>query len=110
MRSADQRLHWKAISPDLTRNDKSKQQPSGGSITLDITSVEYYDTVFALAESPLQAGLLWAGTDLICPPQRAQHSICTPNTRFSRLAQLIATCRGVAAPGPRCAGVTADRC
>ena len=54
---------WQAISSDLTRNDKSKQKPSGGPITLDITSVEYYDTVFALAESPLQRGLLWAGTD-----------------------------------------------
>jgi photosystem II stability/assembly factor-like uncharacterized protein len=54
---------WQPISPDLTRNDKSKQQPSGGPITLDITSVEYYDTVFALAESPLAKGMLWAGTD-----------------------------------------------
>jgi photosystem II stability/assembly factor-like uncharacterized protein len=63
LRSADQGRSWKAISPDLTRNDKSKQQPSGGPITLDITSVEYYDTVFALAESPRQQGLLWAGTD-----------------------------------------------
>jgi photosystem II stability/assembly factor-like uncharacterized protein len=63
MRSPDQGRTWKAISPDLTRNDKSKQQPSGGPITLDITSVEYYDTVFALGESPRQAGLLWAGTD-----------------------------------------------
>ncbi len=63
LRSPDQGRTWKAISPDLTRNDKSKQQPSGGPITLDITSVEYYDTVFALAESPPQQGLLWAGTD-----------------------------------------------
>jgi len=63
LRSPDQGRTWKAISPDLTRNDKSKQQPSGGPITLDITSVEYYDTVFALAESPLQQGQLWAGTD-----------------------------------------------
>ncbi len=63
LKSSDQGRSWKAISPDLTRNDKSKQQPSGGPITLDITSVEYYDTVFALAESPLQKGLLWAGTD-----------------------------------------------
>ena len=54
---------WTAISKDLTRNDKSKQQPSGGVITLDITSVEYYDTIFALAESPAQQGELWAGTD-----------------------------------------------
>lgn len=62
-RSANHGQSWQAISQDLTRNDKTKQQPSGGPITLDITSVEYYDTVFALAESPLQAGLLWAGTD-----------------------------------------------
>src|SRR5262249_30189806 len=54
---------WQPISPDLTRNDKSKQQPSGGPITLDITSVECYATVFALAESPVKKDLLWAGTD-----------------------------------------------
>lgn len=54
---------WTQISPDLTRNDKSKQKPSGGPITLDITSVEYYDTIFATAESPVKQGLLWAGSD-----------------------------------------------
>ena len=54
---------WTAISGDLTRNDKSKQKPSGGPISLDITSVEYYDTIFALAESPLKKDMLWAGTD-----------------------------------------------
>ncbi len=54
---------WTAISPDLTRNDKSKQGPSGGPITHDITSVEYYDTVFAIAESPMKKGLLWVGSD-----------------------------------------------
>jgi photosystem II stability/assembly factor-like uncharacterized protein len=63
LKSTDQGRSWNRISADLTRNDKSKQQPSGGPITLDITSVEYYDTIFALAESPLQKGLLWAGTD-----------------------------------------------
>jgi len=62
-KSTDHGNSWTAISPDLTRNDKSKQQPSGGPITKDITSVEYYDTVFALAESPVTANLLWAGTD-----------------------------------------------
>ena len=63
MKTSDRGHSWTAISPDLTRNDKSKQKPSGGNITLDITSVEYYDTVFALAESPLKQGMLWAGTD-----------------------------------------------
>ncbi|MBV8852199.1 MAG: hypothetical protein JOY91_02305, partial [Sinobacteraceae bacterium] len=42
LKSTDQGRSWKRISADLTRNDKSKQQPSGGPITLDITSVEYY--------------------------------------------------------------------
>jgi hypothetical protein len=54
---------WDIISPDLTRNDKSKQTASGGPLTKDITSVEYFDTIFSLAESPLQQGMLWAGTD-----------------------------------------------
>jgi photosystem II stability/assembly factor-like uncharacterized protein len=63
LKSSDQGHTWRTISADLTRNDKSKQKPSGGDITLDITSVEYYDTVFALAESPLHRGMLWAGTD-----------------------------------------------
>lgn len=62
-KSTDQGHSWQVISPDLTRNDKSKQQPSGGPITLDITSVEYYDTVFTIAESPKQKDLIWAGTD-----------------------------------------------
>ena len=62
-KSTDMGQSWTAISPDLTRNDKSKQKPSGGPITLDITSVEYYDTVFAVAESPVKKGMIWAGTD-----------------------------------------------
>jgi photosystem II stability/assembly factor-like uncharacterized protein len=62
-KSTDRGMSWKIISPDLTRNDKSKQTASGGPLTKDITSVEYYDTIFALAESPLRKGKLWAGTD-----------------------------------------------
>jgi photosystem II stability/assembly factor-like uncharacterized protein len=62
-KTTNQGKTWTIISPDLTRNDKSKQVASGGPITLDNTSVEYYDTVFTLAESPLEKGLLWAGTD-----------------------------------------------
>ena len=54
---------WEPISPDLTRNDKSKQQWSGGPITGDNTGVETYGTVFAIAESPKQRGLIWAGSD-----------------------------------------------
>lgn len=54
---------WEAISPDLTRNDPSKLGPSGGPITKDNTGVEYYSTIFTVAESPLAKGLIWAGTD-----------------------------------------------
>lgn len=54
---------WSAISEDLTRNLKEKQGPSGGPITKDNTSVEYYGTIFAIAESKQQAGVLWTGSD-----------------------------------------------
>ncbi len=62
-KTTDAGAHWQAISPDLTRNDKTKQQPSGGDITIDDTGTEYYDTVFALAESRAKKGTIWAGTD-----------------------------------------------
>ena len=62
-RSNDAGNTWTEISPDLTRNDKAKQKDSGGPITKDQYSVEYYDVVFALAESPKQENVLWAGTD-----------------------------------------------
>lgn len=54
---------WRKISPDLTRNDKSTMGPSGGPITKDNTSVEYYGTVFTVAESPRRRGVIWAGSD-----------------------------------------------
>ncbi len=54
---------WKVISPDLTRNDPTKLGSSGGPITQDNTSVEYYCTIFAAAESPVTAGELWTGSD-----------------------------------------------
>lgn len=54
---------WTEISPDLTTNDKTKQVASGGPITKDNTSVEYYCTIFTATESPLERDLLWVGTD-----------------------------------------------
>jgi photosystem II stability/assembly factor-like uncharacterized protein len=62
-KTSDGGTHWEAISGDLTRNDKSKQIPSGGPVTIDDTGTEYYDTVFSIAPSPLVKGLIWAGTD-----------------------------------------------
>jgi photosystem II stability/assembly factor-like uncharacterized protein len=62
-RSTDDGTTWELLSDDLTRNDPDKLQPSGGPITRDNTGAESYCTIFALAESPQQAGVLWAGTD-----------------------------------------------
>lgn len=54
---------WEQISPDLTTNDKTKQASSGGPITKDNTSVEYYSTIFTATESPYEKDLLWTGSD-----------------------------------------------
>lgn len=54
---------WQTLSGDLTTNDKSKQGPSGGPITKDNTSAEYYCTIFTATESPLEKDLLWTGSD-----------------------------------------------
>ena len=54
---------WEIISPDLTRNAPEKLKSSGGPITQDNTGVEYYCTIFAVDESPLQEGLMWVGSD-----------------------------------------------
>jgi len=54
---------WTRISPDLTRHDAATLGPVGGPVTRDMTGTEWYGTIFALAESPLKAGELWAGSD-----------------------------------------------
>jgi photosystem II stability/assembly factor-like uncharacterized protein len=54
---------WEMISPDLTTNDSAKQVSSGGPITQDNTSVEYYCTIFTAIESPYEKDLLWTGSD-----------------------------------------------
>lgn len=62
-RSTDEGQSWQVISKDLTTNDKTRQGPSGGPITKDNTGVEIYCTIFAAAESPLEHGVLWCGSD-----------------------------------------------
>jgi photosystem II stability/assembly factor-like uncharacterized protein len=62
-KSVNEGQSWEAISPDLTRNDPTKMGPSGGPITKDNTSVEYYCTIFTVAESPLAKGTIWTGSD-----------------------------------------------
>jgi photosystem II stability/assembly factor-like uncharacterized protein len=62
-KSQDRGNSWEVISPDLTTNDKSKQRTSGGTIYQDNTAAEFHCTVLYIAESPVQKGVLWAGTD-----------------------------------------------
>lgn len=54
---------WQEISPDLTTNDKSKQQTSGGPVVTDNTAAEFHCTILAIAESPVKPGVIWVGTD-----------------------------------------------
>jgi len=62
-KTTDEGQTWQPISGDLTRNIKEKQQSSGGPITQDNTSVEYYGTIFAIAESLHEPGVIWTGSD-----------------------------------------------
>ncbi|HYV42727.1 MAG TPA: hypothetical protein VEO02_13135, partial [Thermoanaerobaculia bacterium] len=63
-RSRDRGDTWERISPDLTTNDpeKQKQEQSGG-VTVDNSSAEMYTTIYSISESPLDANILWVGTD-----------------------------------------------
>ena len=108
-KSADEGEHWEPISPDLSWNDPATQGPSGGPITKDNTGAEVYGTVFTLAESPKQPGLIWAGTDdgrlhvtrdggetwtEVTPPdlpERALMSIVEPSPHDPAVAYLAAT-------------------
>jgi photosystem II stability/assembly factor-like uncharacterized protein len=56
-------MSWDRISPDLTRADPTTMGPSGGPITRDQTSVEYYGTIFTIAPSPHDGNTIWIGTD-----------------------------------------------
>lgn len=62
-RSTDLGEHWTPISADLTRNLKARQTLSGGPLTLDVTGAETFDTILALAPSPVAKGEIWIGTD-----------------------------------------------
>ncbi len=62
-KSDDRGRNWKPISPDLTLNDKSKQQSSGGPIIKDNSGAEVYDAILSIAPSPTDPNLIWVGTD-----------------------------------------------
>ena len=63
-RSRDKGKTWEVISPDLTTNDPAKQKQSeSGGLTRDVSGAENYTTILAIAPSPVQKGVIWAGTD-----------------------------------------------
>ncbi|MBV8281153.1 MAG: hypothetical protein JO347_03705, partial [Candidatus Eremiobacteraeota bacterium] len=62
-KTTDYGRHWDAISPDLTRDEPEHQQQAGGSVTLDVSGAEFYDTLLSIAPSPLDASVIWVGTD-----------------------------------------------
>jgi hypothetical protein len=62
-RSRDGGLHWKVISPDLTRNDKAKEGLTGGPVNYDISGAENYDTIESISIARTNPQVLWVGTD-----------------------------------------------
>ena len=65
-KSVDGGVNWKVISPDLTRNDKSKQVIAGGPVGHDISSAEDYDTILSITIAPTDPKVIWVGTDDGC--------------------------------------------
>jgi photosystem II stability/assembly factor-like uncharacterized protein len=72
---------WSPISPDLTRNDPSKQQVAGGPINTDVSGAEFYDTLLDIAPSPIDADVIWTGSDDGIIACTADHGV-----RWSRFA------------------------
>ena len=54
---------WEPISPDLTTNDPEKLKDAGGPVAIENTTAEYHCTIITVAESPIQKGQIWVGTD-----------------------------------------------
>ena len=63
LKSSDRGQSWTPISPDLTRNDRTRQGPGGGPLTNEGAGGEVYNTIYYVVESPHQAGVIWVGTD-----------------------------------------------
>jgi photosystem II stability/assembly factor-like uncharacterized protein len=62
-KSVDRGRTWTVISPDLTLNDAAHQQAAGGPINTDVSGAEFFDTILDIAPSPVNAGVIWVGTD-----------------------------------------------
>ncbi|HTU83652.1 MAG TPA: hypothetical protein VMF61_16100, partial [Candidatus Acidoferrales bacterium] len=89
--STDRGQHWTVISPDLTRNLKEHQQPSGGPLAKDVSGAEYSDTILDIEGSPVTKGEIWVGTDdgLVQLSQdggASWHDVTPPGTpQFARI-------------------------
>ena len=62
-RTTDEGVTWETISPDLTANDPRGHVFSGSPITRDITGEEFYSTIYTVAESPTERGVIWTGSN-----------------------------------------------
>jgi photosystem II stability/assembly factor-like uncharacterized protein len=62
-RTRDKGVTWEKISPDLTANQDCCQGASGEPITRDVTGEEFYSTLYAITESPLEKGVIWTGAN-----------------------------------------------
>jgi photosystem II stability/assembly factor-like uncharacterized protein len=62
-RTRDKGVTWEQISPDLTAFPPCCQGPSGEPITRDVTGEEFYSTLYAITESPLEKGVIWTGSN-----------------------------------------------
>jgi photosystem II stability/assembly factor-like uncharacterized protein len=63
LKTTDKGLTWRIVSPDLSKNDPSKNDKGTGGITPDETGAEGYATIYSVSESPIEKGVIWAGTD-----------------------------------------------
>ncbi len=63
LKTSDMGKTWKEVSPDLTRNDKSKQGKGGGPYTNEAVGAENYGTIAYVVESPFEKGVIWTGSD-----------------------------------------------
>jgi hypothetical protein len=62
-RTRDKGVTWEKISPDLTAHPSCCQGASGEPITRDVTGEEFYSTLYAIAESPIEKGVIWTGSN-----------------------------------------------
>ncbi len=64
LRTRDRGESWEEISPDLTTNNpKWQRQADSGGLTIDNSTAENYTTIYSISESPVEAGVIWVGTD-----------------------------------------------